>query len=71
MLGYGADEWRNLPWWQRRAYMNGFEWEFDRGGLHPHPDVIRANGGGGEGGQQFVPVSGMAERAALGITVIE
>lgn len=70
MLGYGPEEWRSLPWWQRRAYISGFEWEFERGGLNPHPDVTRASEGGGESGQQFVPVDSMAERARLGITVV-
>lgn len=70
MLNYGADEWRHLPWWQRKAYTNGMLWEFDRGGLFPVPGSQKEGGGGGAV-STFVPFTSMADRAAEGITVIE
>lgn len=27
-LGYGVDEWRALPWWKQRLYLDGLEEEF-------------------------------------------
>lgn len=29
-LGYTIDEWRALPWWQRRVYLEGMEAEYER-----------------------------------------
>lgn len=29
-LGFTIDEWRALPWWQRRVYLDGMEEEAER-----------------------------------------
>lgn len=71
MLNYGAEEWKRLPWWQRQAYTNGMTWEFDRGGLFPHPETARAMQEDARALSTYTPFTSMAARAAEGITVIE
>lgn len=42
-LGYGIDEWRALPWWQRRVYVEGMQTEAAQIEAASH-------GGAGDGG---------------------
>lgn len=71
LLTYGADEWRALPWWQRRAYTNGMTWELEQGGIFPPQGQPGAGGQEAPGAHtEYTPFTSMADRAASGITVI-